>query len=686
MNKKWNWFFTIALLLSFIISEPKQLIFAQTTAAADFTLASMTDRFIDGNVVTSLPPDPSDLAYFTFDSSLNPSSFGEEVTFTLSATGTNPDYPPTGYVNFKDNDVLIAYCENVPLNLTSSSLPLAGQPAICTTTSLSAGTHVITAEFSSIMTSVYADETIFLAEDQVVNEPIQLTIEPTTLSDPILTINYQQMLTAYYPGGDSCEYCIWSYSGELPDGIALDPDTGAFSGTPNYLGTYPFTVYVSDGFDALGSQEFTLNVTRVTTSVSVESAFTMENSTESTTLSATAKHPDPSYSPRPTGKISFSVNGTAVSGCSGTDAKTTNDGGTAYCTSFFPTELSAGSYQIEAKFTPDSDSAELYTSGSGTGTLKVIAENLETPSMSIFISSPTYYGHLFNLRANVRTESGSPIPGMVDFSIDGEPVATCQNVPLDPINEYFCQDVSLLLAVGIHTLSATFTPTDTSTYNSTSGNKSFTVEGGSYLLSGAVFKDSNQDGVMSSGEYGISSWTVNLTTCDGDPVMGTDGKVIGMLVTGYEGFFSFKNVPGGQCLHVTEETQKGWQATTPIQLELTLSKDVYMIYFGNYYPYITVNLEGDLLPDGKVGEVYGPITFTASGGEGPYTFSIRNGNLPTGLDLSSDGVLSGTPTLAGDYFFSVQAEDQGQAIGYDYYSITVNEDITYTVFLPLIGN
>ena len=107
---------------------------------------------------------------------------------------------------------------------------------------------------------------------------------------------------------------------------------------------------------------------------------------------------------------------------------------------------------------------------------------------------------------------------------------------------------------------------------------------------------------------------------------------------------------------------------------------------GNFYPYITVNTEHGPLPEGRLGEIYGPIAFTASGGEAPYKYSIRDGGLPDGLELSAEGILSGTPTLAGEFFFSVQAEDQGHAIGYQYYLITISEDITYTVFLPLIGN
>ncbi len=52
------------------------------------------------------------------------------------------------------------------------------------------------------------------------------------------------------------------------------------------------------------------------------------------------------------------------------------------------------------------------------------------------------------------------------------------------------------------------------------------------------------------------------------------------------------------------------------------------------------------LPLGTMGTAYGPVTLTAAGGTGgPYTWSAVN--LPSGLVLSSGGVLSGTPATDG---------------------------------------
>lgn len=49
--------------------------------------------------------------------------------------------------------------------------------------------------------------------------------------------------------------------------------------------------------------------------------------------------------------------------------------------------------------------------------------------------------------------------------------------------------------------------------------------------------------------------------------------------------------------------------------------------------------------------------FTPYGGTAPYTFTIYSGTLPPGLSLSSSGVISGTPTTAGEYLVCFTVTD-----------------------------
>jgi hypothetical protein len=64
-------------------------------------------------------------------------------------------------------------------------------------------------------------------------------------------------------------------------------------------------------------------------------------------------------------------------------------------------------------------------------------------------------------------------------------------------------------------------------------------------------------------------------------------------------------------------------------------------------------------PSGQIGSAYSD-TLTVSGGLSPYTWSVSAGSLPAGITLnSSTGVLSGTPTAAGSFSFTVKVTDAG---------------------------
>ena len=75
------------------------------------------------------------------------------------------------------------------------------------------------------------------------------------------------------------------------------------------------------------------------------------------------------------------------------------------------------------------------------------------------------------------------------------------------------------------------------------------------------------------------------------------------------------------------------------------------------------------LPGGTVGTAYSQ-TFVATGGSGGYTYSAT-GSLPSGLTLTSGGVLSGTPTTGGSFTFTVTATDSGLATGTRSYTVVI---------------
>ncbi|HMV84552.1 MAG TPA: SBBP repeat-containing protein [Blastocatellia bacterium] len=77
------------------------------------------------------------------------------------------------------------------------------------------------------------------------------------------------------------------------------------------------------------------------------------------------------------------------------------------------------------------------------------------------------------------------------------------------------------------------------------------------------------------------------------------------------------------------------------------------------------------LPAGTSGLPY-TQQLTASGGSAPYTFTISAGNLPVGLNLFTDGLLAGTPTVFGTFNFTVTATAANSCAGTQNYSLVIN--------------
>ncbi|MEB2362287.1 MAG: putative Ig domain-containing protein [Bryobacteraceae bacterium] len=93
----------------------------------------------------------------------------------------------------------------------------------------------------------------------------------------------------------------------------------------------------------------------------------------------------------------------------------------------------------------------------------------------------------------------------------------------------------------------------------------------------------------------------------------------------------------------------------------------YTIFVG---PGITISP----LPPGEVGRDYS-ATLTATGGEPPYSWSLVGGLLPSGLNLSPGGAVTGVPTRQGVFAFTIQVSDVNNR--------QASRDFTVDVSLPL---
>ncbi|MES2671912.1 MAG: autotransporter domain-containing protein [Pseudomonadota bacterium] len=91
---------------------------------------------------------------------------------------------------------------------------------------------------------------------------------------------------------------------------------------------------------------------------------------------------------------------------------------------------------------------------------------------------------------------------------------------------------------------------------------------------------------------------------------------------------------------------------------------------------VAVTVNPATLPNGAFNTAYSQTlsATSANGGIAPYTFSVTAGALPAGLTLSSAGVLSGTPTAAGSFNFTVQATSTNGFSGTRAYTVAIAQN------------
>ena len=93
---------------------------------------------------------------------------------------------------------------------------------------------------------------------------------------------------------------------------------------------------------------------------------------------------------------------------------------------------------------------------------------------------------------------------------------------------------------------------------------------------------------------------------------------------------------------------------------------------------VATSLTPGSLANGTVNVPYN-ATFTQTGGVAPVTFAVTGGALPLNLTLSTGGVLSGTPTTAGTYNFTITATDESTCTDVATYQLIINPPLGVTL-------
>ncbi len=254
--------------------------------------------------------------------------------------------------------------------------------------------------------------------------------------------------------------------------------------------------------------------------------------------------------------------------------------------------------------------------------------------------------------------------------------------------------------------------TESITDGDTNPNTNLTVDLGLWSglnLGNLIWNDSSNDGLKGTTESGISGISVRLFSPGSDNAFGGSGSAADTLVTTVttdsSGLYNFRTyTPGRYYVRITPPSTHPLASTTSVNLDNGVNDDSNGIQLGSagndiISPVILLTAGGEpgsagttntddtidigLRPCPTVsispttvlpGAVYGSYTqaFVATGGVAPRTFRISSGSLPTGLTLSSGGVINGTINAnQGSYWFRIEARDNQGCIGTRDYTLSV---------------
>ena len=371
----------------------------------------------------------------------NPSFLSQSISITATLSPAVGNVLPTGTVTF--------YLDSV----AQSPITVSGGAAVWTTSSLTLGSHTITA--------AYSGDSNFSAIAMSASPPLTQLVTSTT-SVTVVTSNVNPAslgqsvaFTATVTGSEATPTGTVTFS---VDGTSETPVT-LTNGTANYstssltAGTHVIiaTYNGGAGYTASTSSNFNEIVNGIGSTTALVSSLNPSTVGSSVTFTATVS----GTGATPTGAVTFSIDGTAGSPITLVNGVATDT----------TSSLASGSHTITASYSGDST----YAAGGA-----VLTQTVNLNSSSITLASnlnPSTAGQSVTFTATVATTASSLTPtGTVTFSVDGF------QEPAQPLSGGTTSFTDSSLSTGVQTVTATYSGDSNFSSSTTASGLSQTVD------------------------------------------------------------------------------------------------------------------------------------------------------------------------------------------------------------------
>jgi hypothetical protein len=421
--------------------------------------------------------------------------------------------------------------------------------------------------------------------------------------------------TQIVAGGGQGPYTFSLSSGSLPAGLTLSP-SGVVAGTPTQNGNFPITVQVSDAGEATAAQVATANysIAIASTPLVISPPQTLPrgaiNVEYNTSLSATGGTPGYSWSLQPGGTglpagISLSSGG-AVSG----------------------TPTAAGTFTFRAQVQDSSTSPQQTQAADYTLTINS-ALSITTPSLPPGQQGTAYPSTQIAANGGQTPYSITVIDGSLPAGLTMSGTGLITGTPT--------QSGNFPITVQVRDAGpGSASQVRTAEYSIAIASTPLVISPPQTLPRGAI-NVAYSTSLAATGGTPSYSWSLQPggTGLPAGISLSSGGTVSGTPTA--SGTFTFRAQ--------VQDSSTSPQQTQAADYTLTINS--------------ALTITTTSLPPGQLGTVYPSTQIAASGGETPYSITVTEGSLPAGVTMSGTGLISGTPTQAGNFPITVQVRDAG---------------------------